>query len=574
MKRWMPFLLIICVVLLLPAVSLAARAADTSGTCGDNLTWTFDEATGTLTIQGTGPMWDWDGAYATPWYRHRTAIKCMTISNGITTIGDSAFCGCDALTLVTIPTSVTTIGEWAFEGCTSLTEVTIPNGVVAIEERTFAECQSLSQVIIPNSVTSIGWYAFYRCTSLTEVTIPDSVSSIGDNAFGYCISLIAISVDEANAQYCSVNGVLFDKPQTTLIQYPAKKQGNIYIIPDCVTVIGDSAFAYCGSLTEVSIPDSVTVIGDSAFSECDSLTQVTIPNSVFSIGEAAFNECDSLTQMIIPDGVSSIGAWAFGSCDRLIQVTISKSVSSIGDNAFTYCTSLIAITVDEANPLYCSVSGVLFDKPQMMLIKYPAKKQGNSYIIPDCITTIEEHAFSECDSLTQVTIPNSVTSIGWYAFYRCTSLIEVTIPDSITSIKGWTFLFCDSLTQITIPGNVTYIGDQAFFGCSNLTDVYYKGTSEQWSAITVSWDNDPLLNATIHFAFDPETGAVFIRPLPEGAENALIAAYGDGKLLCTVTGQVGNENYISLANQPDEIRIFYLGGNYQPVTAPDIIPLD
>ena len=136
------------------------------------------------------------------------------------------------------------------------------------------------------------------------------------------------------------------------------------------------------------------------------------------------------------------------------------------------------------------------------------------------------------------------------------------------------FYSCRSLTKVTIPNSVTAIDDDAFHSCDKLTDVYYGGTKEQWNAITVNVGNDPLLNATIHYVFDTTTGAVSIPPLPEGAESALIAAYGEGKLLCAVTGQVGNDNYIPLANQPDEIRIFYLGDNYQPMTTPDIIRLN
>jgi hypothetical protein len=109
--------------------------------------------------------------------------------------------------------------------------------------------------------------------------------------------LAAISVDGLNSVYLSVDGVLFNKSQTTLIQYPAGKSGSDYAIPNTVTSIEGSAFAGCTSLTSVTLPDSVISIGDSAFQYCSSLTSVTIPQSVISIGSDAFSDCPSLKQV-------------------------------------------------------------------------------------------------------------------------------------------------------------------------------------------------------------------------------------------------------------------------------------
>ena len=178
-----------------------------------------------------------------------------TVSNGKATITDysnsSSYGGA-----ITIPSTlggypVTSIGSYAFLDCTSLTSVTIPD-----------------------SVTSIGDDAFCYCDRLTSVTIPDSVTSIGDHAFSSCTSLTSIDVDQNSTKYCSVDGVLFNKDKTTLIQCPAGKTLTAYSIPDSVTSIGDYAFYYCTSLTSVTIPDSVTSIGDYAFLSCDQLTDV------------------------------------------------------------------------------------------------------------------------------------------------------------------------------------------------------------------------------------------------------------------------------------------------------------
>ena len=137
-----------------------------SGTCGDNLTWTLDDA-GTLTISGTGAMDDYGGD--APWYAWRNDIKAVSIPDGVTTIGLEAFSGCTSLTSVTIPDSVTSIGVDAFYSCTSLTSVTIPDGVTSIGEFSFQRCTSLTSVTIGNGVTSIGHSAFSGCTGLKNM---------------------------------------------------------------------------------------------------------------------------------------------------------------------------------------------------------------------------------------------------------------------------------------------------------------------------------------------------------------------------------------------------------------------
>lgn len=267
-------------ILLLPVEAQAATVA--RGTCGENLTWTLDDA-GTLTISGTGPMdnywydYDYDDTYYTdaPWFNFATTITMVIIEDGVTTIGDYAFGFCTSLTSVTIGDGVTSVGSSAFENCFSLTNVYITDiaawcGIsfdysysspLLYAENLYLNNELVTDLAIPDSVTSIGSYAFRNCTSLTSVTIPDSVTAIGYCAFSDCASLTSVT------------------------------------IPDSVTSIGQNAFYGCDSLKSVTIPDSVTWIGRCAFRACYSLTSVTIPDSVIAIGDCAFMDCPRLTDV-------------------------------------------------------------------------------------------------------------------------------------------------------------------------------------------------------------------------------------------------------------------------------------
>ncbi len=370
-----------------------------------------------------------------------STVTSVTIPNSITNIEQLAFRGCGILASVALGTNVISIGASAFQSCSNLANITIPNTVTSLGDSAFVYCARLMNVTIGTGITSIGQKEFYE-SGLTSVTIPTSVTNIGYGAFGFsqltnaaipasvttiaggaffCYTLTSYTVDSNNLFYSSLNGVLFNKSQTTLAAYPAGAVGN-YVIPSGVTNIGASGFNGCTNLMSVTIPDSFKSIGYEAFEYFYGLTNVTIPASVTSIGAYAF-AATGLTSVTIPDGVSSIGQVAFGSCYNLTSVEIPASVTNIGVAAFLGGNT--TVSVDSGNPAYASVAGILFNKSLTTLIQYPVGSAAQSYTVPNKVTEIGPEAFFYCTSLTNVTFPTSITSIDADAFYGCTSLTSV-----------------------------------------------------------------------------------------------------------------------------------------------------
>ncbi len=410
----------------------------------------------------------------------RNSIASITIPDSVTSIGSYAFFACTSLASVAIPSSVTSIGYEAFSRCTSLASVSIPYSVTSIEERTFSNCTSLTGATIPNSVTNIGWAAFGGCTSLINVSIPDSVTTIGPWAFSGCTSLASvtipasvdniglsaflgcnklasISVDEGNANYSSLDDVLFNKDRTTLIEYAGGKSG-AYVVPNSVTSIGDYAFTGCTNLINVGFPSSLTQIGLAAFEGCTGLTSAIFPDSLTNIGGFTFSGCINLINVGFPSSLTGIGNYAFSYCTGLTSVQIPDRVTFVGHGAFSRCSALSIVATGNG------------------VIEIPAA------------------AFSYCTRLTDIHLGTSVTRIqsGYHpneskgspgAFEGCTSLRHVTIPDAVTDIGDYAFLSCTSLTSATIGNGVTNIGNSVFFGCIGLTGINVHALNPAYTSI-------------------------------------------------------------------------------------------
>ena len=268
---------------------------------------------------------------------HAAGLNDLTYT---TTDGKVTITGCDpaATGELVIPDTidgkpVTSIGGSSFSG-RGLASIAIPDSVTSIGGSAFRRCR-LESIVIGNGVISIGSSAFLDCTSLKSISIPNSVETIGVGAFSGCINLPKIEVGEKNREYTDVNGVLFDKKKTLLLNYPAGKIDATYTIPDSVTSIGIYAFHKCLNLTSVTIHDSVTIVKREAFQACSSLTSITIDNGVTNIGVLAFNDCTSLMSITFLGTAPTVDADAFkdvpGDAIALVTPKALKSFGQVGD---------------------------------------------------------------------------------------------------------------------------------------------------------------------------------------------------------------------------------------------------
>ncbi|MGN0634760.1 MAG: leucine-rich repeat protein [Acutalibacteraceae bacterium] len=333
--------------------------ADENDPCGENLSWTYDSDSQTLTISGEGKMdaWEQDGdsySFSTaPWAQYSevetvviedgvtnigayafykcTYLTTVTIPNSVTSIDDSAFCGCEELADVSFPDKLTDIGEYAFRGCKKITSANLPNTVKSIGECSFEDCESLTNVVLPNGLKEIPYGAFSDCSSLKSVTVPNGVTSIGYNAFMDCEKLASVSVSDSvlhiyGGDYGAFGGTAwFDKQ------------------PDGMVYLGKIAYAYKGEMpknTSISIKAGTKAIAGGAFEECIGLSKITIPSSVQVIGDGAFGGCTGLESITIPNSVNSVGESAFWGWSPL--QTIYASTSSGWDSNWSEgCTAEI-----------------------------------------------------------------------------------------------------------------------------------------------------------------------------------------------------------------------------------------
>lgn len=398
--------------------------------------------------------------------------------------------------------------------------VTIPgtlNGhpVTAIGNAAFGGAASVTSVSIPNSVTNIGAFAF-TASGLTGVTIPSSVIYIGQDAFAACNSLSNITVNAGGPAYTSLNGVLFDKAQHTLIQYPAALTNDNYTIPGTVTTIGDDAFYSASGVGSVTIPNSVSAIGNDAFAYCIALDTVYFGGNAPNVGSFAFYETgfgSGVTVNYLP-GTTGWQAFSAAPGQSLAafmfwyqpgpEILTFEPTFGVETNQFrftiswaTNATLVVEACTNLANPAWvpiftntvtATIGTTNFTDPQWGSFRtrfYRVQTGLSDFAYSTSLGAITITGYSGTND--SITIPATingypVTGIGSGAFADDTTVTNVIIPGSVTNIGDFAFKG-SGLINVTLPASVISLGESVFGLCDSLTNISVSATNPAYSSL-------------------------------------------------------------------------------------------
>jgi len=529
-KRIIAFLLTLCMIFV--SFPLAISAADTiTGTIGDNISWTLDDATGVLTLTGSGAM---DGKYTTnytanhPWYsQHRNKIRKVYIGEGITSISENCFYDCDSLTYVSFPSTLETLEESSFVSCGNLRTVdlpvslknygnnafrntspnfflsvsdirhwlsiefkgnppmvavngsiinnlVIPEGVTEIKDYAFAYNKELLSVTIPDSVETIGRFAFESCSSLKSVTLGTGIKSIGGSCFSSCKALTDVYIKDAGA-FANIDFTV----QSSNPLYLAE---NLYLngtLVEDISVNGNgkiSKYAFLGyeKLKSVTVGEGVTSIGDYAFADCIKLEYVTLSDTVETLGNYVFSGCTFLRQPTFGKGLCSIGDYAFENCHTYFyEIYLPEGLEEVGKYLFNNNRFLTAVhlpsTLKKINgPLSMNTWNVVAYHIED-ISAWLKIEFSNDYSHEKTVFPV---LYLNGEPLRELTVPEDITVIPDNCFKNYGALESVVFHEGVTTVGDNAFSGCNALQRVDFKNShITEIGDFAFSGCTNLRDL-------------------------------------------------------------------------------------------------------
>ena len=431
---------------------------------------------------------------------------------------------------ITLPNTIQTIGKDAFSGNKSLVKVIIPDSVRDIDFAAFEDCTNLIQVVVPESVRTIGSSAFSGCDSLQYVNIPANCDSIGSGAFAKCGKLSSVTVSPGNGSFICVDGVLYSKDGSRLIQYLAGRTSMSYSMPSTVGVIDEYAFWGAGQLADISLSSRIKEIPEYAFANCSGLANVVLPYNVESLMAYSFSDCYSLKSVVIPDSVGYIDEKAFYLTK---DVTVNyydsdaarKKVEAAGvpeEQFADYIEGVSANSVGEDYDIF--ISGSAGEKTYLNQMPYVSSMTpdytdnktegelasgkivgGSALVMLDRnvpvmgfdIGTAETEdgqpygvimgngtgGSSKGDfnilgstlagysgTAAEPAVPVGIQRIGNRAFYKNDKITGASLPSGLSSIGDFAFAR-SSVKSVDIPTGVKKIGYAAFYNCRDLEEV-------------------------------------------------------------------------------------------------------
>ena len=526
-------LLSILLVLLMALTLLPLGAlADENSKCGESLTWEL--TAGILTIKGTGDMYDYSSADPAPWSAKNNDISEITVSEGVTSIGNNAFHSCNAESVDLQGTSLVSIGKNAFSRCTMLMSIFIPESVQSIGSEAFSLCEGLSMVELPTTLTIIPDGIFTDCALLESITIPDTVTEIGANAFLRCkvFSLETLpggikSIGAAAFENCgsienlelpktlesigeaAFGGTIIDKASFdgTLEKWAAIGGDGCGIARDKMDFLEHicdfSGWEYdtqkhwqscsCGKTQNegehTGDGDTCTVCG-AALSEA--LGSGSIDGGLsWSLSRSGALTISGSGKMPDFSSVANAAPWDEQK-DKIQSAVIESGVQNISGGAFSGCSALEKVSISDtvaqidlnafdgctalaefevaADNKAFSSDGGVLFSADKKLLRCPVGKAADC-TVPSGTVAIAGGAFKDCSKLESLVIPDSVTAIGKSAFENCAALKRITLPKSITKLESLTFSGCAALAEITLPDSIKTLGEKVFSGCAALKSV-------------------------------------------------------------------------------------------------------
>lgn len=314
-----------------------------------------------------------------PFSENKETLNSVSVKQGVTAIGATAFMNCTNITQINLPDSIEQIGTDAFFQCKALQNVYLSENVKVIGSSAFSGCSSLTEVRLPSKLKKVNSHTFSGCSNLMQVLLGDNIQTIETCAFSSCSSLKEIQ------------------------------------LPDSLSEIESWAFRYSG-LERIDLPESVTKIGTLSFADCKNLTEVNLPSGITELSDYLFMNSPKLSHIDIPHGVKKIGSSVFSGCKSITALYIPDNITEFAITAFGGLNSLTEFTVSESSPVFCTMDGILYSKDKAQLICFPNAKNISSYSVPVFVTKINAVCFGPCKYLKNLYVGEHVTEVNRSTF--------------------------------------------------------------------------------------------------------------------------------------------------------------
>ncbi|MBR1929716.1 MAG: leucine-rich repeat protein [Paludibacteraceae bacterium] len=457
-----------------------------TGQCGDNLQYSLSLSDGSMSITGTGAMWDFNNSSnPAPWKLKNlnTLITSVSIASTVETIGNYAFDGCSNVTVFDFVydsnghNSLISIGEYAFLSCSGASFNSLwgswSDNLESVGKHAFEDCAMIRSVVVPRNITFMGDWVFKGCSALSSVTW---------NAINYTSTNISQTINPFYGNRSTITSFVFGPEVEIIPKYLCYKMTALTTIsfPSSVREINEGAFYGCNRIAgTLTIPNTISLIGNSVFRECTALTSLLFESTcqLTEISDYAFYGCSNLTlgSASFPASVTSIGNYAFYQCTHITSLSFSTTsrVTSIGNRAFYGCVGLTSVTFGESSRVE-SIGDYAF---------YGCNEISNSGMkLPSGLRSLGDYVFYGCTKIKGIMYVNcpSLTAIPNNAFTNCSSLtgLDLTGATSLTTIGNNAFSGCANIKgEIYIPSTITSIGTKAFWNCSAVESMYVEPTT-------------------------------------------------------------------------------------------------